>query len=238
MRNLLLIAFAASFGIASAQDWFEGFNDIGGVTTNGQNAGANLEANGWWLQNNSATRGLSDWFQGNLGVFGPHEGSGYIGANFQNTTGVNTISNWLLTPMRTLQNGDTLSFWTRTVDSPFFPDRLQIRMSTAGASTNVGATATSVGDFTTLLLDINPNYTTTDYPNVWTQYTVTVAGLGGPVDGRFAFRYFVEGGGPSGNNSDYIGIDAAEYTVVPEPATLAALGLGAAALLRRRNKKA
>lgn len=235
MRNIFLLAFAASFGFASAQSWFEGFEDIGGVTTNGQNAGANLEAQGWFFDNKSTTRGISDWFQGNLGVFGPHEGQGYIGANFQNTTGVGTISNWMLTPVRNLQNGDTLSFWTRSTDGHVFPDRLQIRMSTAGSSTNVGAGPNDVGDFTELLLDINPTYGT-DYPDVWTQFTVTVAGLGAPVDGRFAFRYFVENAGPNGSNSDYIGIDAAEYTVVPEPATLAALGLGAAALLRRRKK--
>src|SRR2546428_3306592 len=52
------------------------------------------------------------------------------------------------------------SFYTRTVDMPSFPDRLQVRMSTNGASSNVGTTATDVGDFTTLLLDINPTYTT------------------------------------------------------------------------------
>jgi hypothetical protein len=37
-------------------------------------------------------------------------------------------------------------------------------MSTNGASTNVGSTATGVGDFTTLLLDINPNYTIGETP--------------------------------------------------------------------------
>ena len=58
-----------------------------------------------------------------------------------------------------------------------FPDRLQVRISTNGASTNVGSTATGVGDFTTLLLDINLNYTTNGYPNVWTQFTVTLSGL-------------------------------------------------------------
>ena len=54
-----------------------------------------------------------------------------------------------------------MSFYTRTVDAPTFPDRLQVRMSTNGASSNVGTTATDVGDFTALLLDINPTYTTT-----------------------------------------------------------------------------
>jgi hypothetical protein len=90
-------------------------------------------------------------------------------------------------------------------------------MSTNGASTNVGATATSVGDFQTLLLDINPTYTLTDYPNVWTQFTVTVSGLGSSTTGRMAFRYFVENGGPTGANSDCIGIDTVQYTCNQPP---------------------
>jgi hypothetical protein len=80
-------------------------------------------------------------------------------------------------------------------------------MSTAGTSSNVGTTATDVGDFTALLLDINPTYTTTGYPNVWTQFTVTVTGVPSATLGRLALRYFVENGGPTGVNSDYIGID-------------------------------
>ena len=61
-----------------------------------------------------------------------------------------------------------MTFWTRTTTANPFPDRLQVRMSTAGASSNVGTTATDVGDFTTLLLDINPTYTVGGYPEVWT----------------------------------------------------------------------
>lgn len=117
------------------------------------------------------------------------------------------ISNWLLSPTMTLQNGATLTFQTRTVDVPQFPDRLQVRLSTNGASTNVGTTALDVGDFTTLMLDINPTQTTTGYPSVWTQFTLTVSGLGSPTMGRLAFRYFVMNGGLFRPNADYIGID-------------------------------
>jgi hypothetical protein len=87
-----------------------------------------------------------------------------------------------------------------------------VRLSTNGASTDVGATATSVGDFQTLLLDINPNYTLTGYPNVWTKFIVPVSGIPSPTTGRLAFRYFVENGGPSGANSDHIGIDTVVYS--------------------------
>jgi hypothetical protein len=182
-----------------------GFNiqDFDDITT--------LPALGWVQTNHSGTIGTTGWFQGNDAIFPAHQGAptAYIAANFNNTTGTNTISNWLLTPTLTLQGGDTVTFWTRTSTANPFPDRLQVRMSTDGASTNVGTTATDVGDFTTLLLDINPTYTVGGYPEVWTPQTVTITLPPGPslVTGRLAFRYFVENGGPTGANSNYIGID-------------------------------
>jgi hypothetical protein len=115
-----------------------------------------------------------------------------------------------------------MTFYTRTVDAPQFPDRLQVRMSTSGNSTNVGTTAYDVGDFTVLMLDINPNLTTVGYPSVWTQFTVTVSGVASPTTGRLALRYFVPNGGSSFSNGDYIGIDQVSFfcalTPTPTPA--------------------
>jgi len=194
--------FAACSLNTSAQGFTEGFNDI---TT--------LVPGGWFMQNNSVPVGSTGWFQGNDIVFPAQSGAtnSYIGANFNNTTGANTISNWLLTPNRTFRNGDVLTFYTRYSGS-IYPDRLQVRLSTNGASTNVGTGSAAVGDFTTLLLDINPTLTVSGYPAVWTQYTITLSGLSAPTSGRFAFRYFVTNGGPTGANSDYIGIDNVVYT--------------------------
>jgi subtilisin-like proprotein convertase family protein len=168
---------------------------------------------GWAQQNLSTPAGTNPlWFQGNTGVFAGNTPPGYIAANFNGVGGANTISNWLFAPNITMKNGDSLTFFTRTVPGPLFPDRLQVRRSQNGASTNVGATNTSVGDFTDLLLDINPTYTTTGYPNAWTKFTVVMAGLPpAGVSGRIAFRYFVENGGPAGANSDYIGLDDVVY---------------------------
>jgi hypothetical protein len=90
-------------------------------------------------------------------------------------------------------------------------------MSTAGSSTNVGTTSTSVGDFTNLLLEINPNLVTGGYPESWTLFTVTLSGVGTPTTGRLAFRYFVTDGGPSGANSNYIGIDTVDYVYTEPP---------------------
>jgi hypothetical protein len=199
------LLFVGATVIANAQAITE---DFANVTT--------LPGAGWFLQNNSVPVGSTGWFQGNSAVFPAQAGAAtsYIGANFNNTTGTNTISNWLLAPNRTMNNGDVYKFWTRTTTGNPFPDRLQVRLSTAGASTNVGSGPTAVGDFTTLLLDINPTYlpSPAGYPDVWTEFTITISGLAGPTSGRLGFRYFVEMGGPTGDNSNYIGIDTFSYT--------------------------
>ena len=166
---------------------------------------------GWAQQNNSTVTGTTRWFKGRLSTFASHSGSGYIAADFNNTLGTNTISNWLITPSVTISNGAVFTFYSRASGGNF-PDRLQLRMSTNGTSTNVGTGSTAVGDFTTLLVDINPTLTTTGYPTIWTKYSVTISGVATPVTGRFAFRYFVTNGGPNGANSFYIGIDDVQYS--------------------------
>src|SRR5688572_2450173 len=194
------------FGVSSsqAQALTEGFDNI---TT--------LPAAGWFTQNNSTPVGSTGWFQGNPTVFPAQAGAtnSYIGANFNNTTGTNTISNWLLTPTRALTNGSVIKFWTRNPAENPFPDRLEVRMSTNGASTNVGTGTAAVGDFTTLLTSVNPNLMVGGYPEVWTEFTITLSGLpAGGVSGRIAFRYFVTQGGPTGANSNFIGIDTFSFT--------------------------
>ena len=213
----LAIILGAGAAMANAQAFTEGFDTV--VAPTGGTGSAPIP--NWWAQNNSVPVGTTTWFQGNTTVFSSHSGAtnSYIGANFNNTTGTNTISNWLLTPNRTFSNGDQIKFYTRTTTANPFPDRMQVRLSTNGASTNVGTGSIAVGDFTTLLLDINPVYDTGGaYPETWTQFTITISGLAGPTSGRVAFRYFVELGGPTGDNSNFIGIDTFEYIPAAAPA--------------------
>ena len=73
-----------------------------------------------------------------------------------------------------------------------------------------------------VVVNINPTYTTAGYPNAWTQFTATIPQSA--PNGRLAFRYFVENGGPNGSNSDYIGVDTFAITAVPEPTALGAIG--------------
>lgn len=220
LRTALSILVAASSASAWAQSFTENFDDV-----------TLLAGNGWVMQNNSAPVGSTGWFQGlattatpTPGPFNSYNGAAnsYIAANFNNTGSTGTISNWLVTPNRTFRNGDVLQFYTRkpTIGSgqTDYPDRLEVRLSTNGASTNVGANASDVGDFTALMLSINPTLTTNVYPQVWTQFTITVSGLPAPTSGRMAFRYFVTSAGSLGSNSDYIGIDNTVYTPYVCPA--------------------
>lgn len=183
-----------------------------------------LPAAGWSLQNLSSPLGSTGWLQGNPAVFTSQNGANnsYIAADINNTNpgASSTISNWLLTPSRTLKNGDVVTFYTRTTGALLAnPDRLQVRMSTAGTSTNVGSSATSVGDFTTLLLEINPSQSLLTYPTTFTQYTITISGLTAPTAGRLAFRYFVTNASSGlGGNGTYIGIDNFVYTPLTCPA--------------------
>lgn len=211
--TLAAIACAAlPFMQATAQSFSESFNDI-----------TLLAGSGWVMTNASVAVGTTNWFQGTSvaggGPFDAYNGAAnaYIGANYNNTGSTGTISNWLMTPNRTLRNGDVITFYTRKPSPDSYADRLEVRMSTNGASTNVGS-GTTTGDYTTLLLSVNPTLVLGVYPTTWTQYTITISGLPAPTSGRIAFRYFVTGGGSLGVSSDYIGIDQVDYTPYVCPA--------------------
>ncbi len=225
--STLFLAMTLSVGAASANALNENFD--GGVPS------------GWTAVNNSVPLGTTSWFQGSPAVFSSQQGAAnsYVAANFNNGAGISTISDWLILPTSTYRNGDTLSFYTRTVDEPNYADRLEVRFSNVGG-TNVGSTATSVGTFSSLLLSVNPDLDVDGYPNAWTQYSVTLSGLSGATNGAFAFHYTVPSGGPSGDNSDYIGIDTVSISAVPEPSTYLMLGagLGLVGLARQRKAKA
>mgnify|MGYP001627154905 CR=1 FL=1 len=208
----LVSALLLSKNLLFSQPFSESFNDIN-----------TLAGSGWVMTNVSTPLGITNWSQGvNIGSGGPFDAyngaaNAYISANFNNTSGVGTISNWLLTPNRTFRNGDVITFYTRKATPDTYPDRLEVRISQNGASTSVGS-GTTVGDFTTLLLSVNPTLVTGVYPTAWTFYSVTISGLAAPTSGRIGFRYFVTNGGPSGANSDYIGIDQIDYTPYVCPA--------------------
>jgi hypothetical protein len=210
--SIAAASLAACAGLARAQSFSEGF-ESGAIPAS------------WTVINHSSPIGTTTWHAGAATTtgdvfFGPRSGSYLVSVDYQCGSTLATLNNWLVGPQVTLRNGDSFSFWTRSTDG-HFPDRMQVRLSTAGASTNVGSTSTDAGDFSTLLLDINPTYSDQDFPDGYPlsyhAYSVTVSGVPAPTPGRFAFRYFVEGGGPGGTRSDSVGVDDIAYVSIADP---------------------
>ncbi len=209
MKRKITLLFAAALGIFSASAQI--------VLNESFTATWSPSAAGWTIQNNSVPTGTNTWFQGSSATFSSNSGgpNDYYAVNY-NSQGSTAggISNFLITPTVNLTNGGVIQFATRTVTSTtVYPDRLQLLMSQGTGTGAIGTGTTAVGSFTTTLVTVNPNLTTTGYPTTWTIYTATLSGITGTVAGRFAFRYWVDAGGPNGANSDYIGIDDVKYSL-------------------------
>jgi len=210
LKATLLAAAILSISGLRAQSYTEGFTNISNLTN---------ATGGWTIKNNSSPVGTSTWVQGVATNFTAYNGANtaYASVNFNSTGSSGTISNWFITPNRTYRNGDVFSFYTRIPWGTEIPDRLEVRLSTNGTSSNVGTTATDVGDYSTLLLSVNPTLTTGVYPKTWTRYSITISGLTAPTSGRIAFRYYVTGAGSNGANSNLIAIDEVTYTAYTCP---------------------
>ncbi|WDO14241.1 T9SS type A sorting domain-containing protein [Flavobacterium sp. WW92] len=223
-KTLLSLFMLTALSAANAQNVFSyGFD---GTTES-------LDAAGWIRTNQSTPATTTLWtnadYEGPLEnpIFGSDSPVGHAGGtnsfalvNYTSTGTINpvtgaasgsgNISNWLITPVITVQNGDIVSFYTRkgTDGTEDYPDRLELRMSSATTHTTPTGGATNVGSFTTVGVTVNPTLVSGFvYPKTWTQYTFTVSGLAAPTAVKFAFRYFVNNGGAAGANSDIIGID-------------------------------
>ena len=190
-----------------------------------------LPAAGWVFANNSTPGGSTSWFQGEPAIFDAQAGAAdsYIAANFNAADFGGDVSLWLITPELEFGTGvSTVSFWTRVANAGY-NDALQLRLSTAGASTDVGSTPASVGVFTAgIVVSLLPD---------WSNFDATISNPGPPIAGRLAIRYMVT---DTSVNGDYVGIDTFEFQSpepIPEPATFLLLGTGIAGLLRYRRRQ-
>jgi len=273
--GMAAVLMMLSFGASVEAGYFQGFesNNFQPFTT-----GGSPNPLDWYTVNNSTDANQNfPWMQADplMNLFSAQSGNAnsYYNANYASTstfTSNATISNWLLTPEFSWSNGDSFSFWTRTAGTTSdpnqpsqYPDRMELRISANGSSVDVGNSPTSVGDFTTLLLDINPAYAQTTltstgldgYPISWTKYTVTLSvnsngtvtafdplmvdqgTPGANFSGRLGFRYFVQDTSLNGN---LVALDTfgATANVVPEPASFIMIGIGLSgfALIRTRRR--
>jgi photosystem II stability/assembly factor-like uncharacterized protein len=152
---------------------------------------------GWHTKNRDGGPATPSWFLGtSSSPFPPFEGSGFIGSNFQRNNGL-YIDRWLVTP--NVAGGgesivvDSLTFWQRSpsgqVPPNFWPDSIQVLVST---------TDTAASSFTIVL-----DYFRADTVG-WRRKAYA---LPNAPNRYVAFRYLHYDGGPSGNNSNYVGID-------------------------------
>lgn len=194
---------------------------------------------GWAVAANNTPAGSSPfWFQGVDPAVDPASFPAYNGAPTSYAAnsyvgGTSQIDSWLISPVFVLNTGDNFSFFARQQTTPVYANNLQARLSTSGASLNVGSSYGSVGDFTDLKVDINPGLSPTGMPATWTQYNFTYTGAA--ATGRVAFRYLI----PDTNlYSSYIGVDAfsTSANLVPEPTSFALMGIGLAGLAYRRYR--
>ncbi len=101
-----------------------------------------------------------------------------------------SISSWMLTPVLTVKNGDSISFYTRGDTTGTYTNRMQVLLSPSGTA-YVGNDLNSVGDFTQQLFDINPTQAPGGYPTAWTRYVYTFTGVSGTQNIRIGFRHYV-----------------------------------------------
>lgn len=241
LLSVLAVTAALAGGAAARANFVEQFETLT-LDALGAPPGevVSLPSGNWYAYNNSNVVGFRGVAR-QSGVFSPSPGDGtyyaqvgdeVMAGNFGPGAPFNADF-YFQTPVVTLSNGDTLSFVARSATFGG-GDRLHVKLSTSGESTVPGA-------FATTLLTINPDVVSPGqpggFPTEWTEYTLTVSGLGGPVSGRFAFNYDTPDVFYTGTNGGAIAIDRVTYTaaVVPEPAGLGLLGVVGAGLMRRRR---
>ena len=238
--NFILLSLVVTVCHETQAAYFQGFDNVGSVTNN------NDPLKWAWL-NKSQNAGsaatdpsVGGWWQGALGqgTFFAQSGpaDSYARADYSSAPFGNVYSNWFITPTFDFTSGDTFSFYTRTITNSGHPDRLQIWLSTSGTNINVGPDYNSVGNFSTLMGDINPNLNFGGYPDTWTQFTYS---LNSSFTGRIGFRYYVTD--TTSRNGNYIGVDSFSttanlYSPVPEPSTYL-LGLAAAGILSMAKRR-
>jgi hypothetical protein len=170
-------------------DNFDGANDT--------NA---LKARGYLVfYRGSGPQGVAaTWFQGNATVFSSFNGptTGYVAANFQVVTGTNNIDSWLVLPDMDVVAGDIIRFRCRSVLNSTFPDSLSVMYNDLGGMLPESVGWVELGRFKA---SIDGN---------WEPKSFVAPTQGHSA--RFAIRYNVINGGPTGANADFIGIDALE----------------------------
>lgn len=181
------------------------------------------QARGWVMNDKSYAQGSTasaSWIQGINGVDKSGNWFGFNAFSYQlvpnefayslasSASSHADYSSWMISPVLSVKNGDKISFYTRGDTTGTNYNRLQVRLGYTSGS-DVGGTASSVGSFTNVIMDINSAQAAGGYPQVWTKYEYTFTGISGKADVRVAFRHFM-------SNMDFtkgVGIDQFKFQV-------------------------
>src|ERR1700738_4119390 len=222
LGSCLFLAISAATADAQLTSLTEGFDTTGNSVPTP--TGIFAQSQPWINVNNSDTPNTTgfNWEQGDSGTFiwtaqSPvGSTTSFAQVSFQSSTGT-VVSDWLLTPVLTLEAGATFSFYTVAAKGTTFANDLQVYISTSGSSTNVGSDAqTPTGGVFTLLPggDLNPTLAVNGYPltqpNGWTleTFTLTSSEVSTPTSGRIGLRYFIPNTATQGSE---VGIDTFSF---------------------------
>jgi len=218
--SCLFLAVSVATAEAQLTSLTEGFDTVG---SSGPPA-TGIFASGWVNVNNSDIPVTSafNWQQGDSGTFiytaqsPAGSTTSFAQVSFLTSSGT-IVSDWLLTPVLTLEAGATISFYTAAVKGTTFANDLQVYISLSGSSTNVGSDAqTPTGGVFSLLPggDLNPTLAVHGYPdtppNGWTleTFTLTSSEVSTPTSGRIGLRYFIPNTATQGSE---IGVDTFSF---------------------------
>src|SRR5271165_762569 len=221
--SFLLSAFLIEAARAQLTSLTEGFDNTGNSVPPPA-TGIFAQSQPWINVNNSDVPNTAgfNWEMGDSGTFiwtaqsPAGSTSSFAQVSFQSSTGT-VVSDWLLTPVLTLEAGATISFYTVAVKGTTFANDLQVYISTSGSSTNVGSDAQTPtgGDFTLLPGgDLNPTLSPTGYPltqpDGWTlkTFTLTSSEIGTATTGRIGLRYYIANTATQGSE---IGVDTFSF---------------------------
>src|SRR5271165_3301850 len=222
LLSVVVGAFWTLTGYGQLNTLTEGFDTTGNSVPTP--TGIFAQSQPWINVNNSDVPNTTafNWQQGDSGTFiwtaqSPvGSTTSFAQVSFLSTNGT-ILSDWLLTPVLTLEAGATFSFYTVAAKGTTFANDLQVYISTSGSSTNVGSDAqTPTGGVFTLLPggDLNPTLAVNGYPLTQPNgltletFTLTSAEIGAATTGRIGLRYFIPNTATQGSG---IGVDTFSF---------------------------
>ncbi|MBC7833606.1 MAG: choice-of-anchor J domain-containing protein [Phycisphaerales bacterium] len=208
----VVVLGALSQRAAAQAAFFEGFDNVGEAQP-GQDGPSGLISSGFVFHNLSSPPGDLSWHDGYLSDAQPFWPSPQAGAGYLAVDGNSThyfggrVSNWMILPQIPGQvAGDLLTFYLYDIEGSSTPT-MQVRYSPSGGA-DPGGNVDSVGDFSTLLMDINPIPT----GGGWARFEIPLPGAG-----RIALRYYIEYACNFGCFHAYDGIDTLSVGPPPPP---------------------